>query len=120
MITNPVEDILSQITAKTVERLKLQKQADKLDEEAKALTDKLNALGVVTGTYGRFLVERKAKPTPKADDWAQVWSYIRENNAFDLLHKRLTETAVMARFNAQEPIPGISLDDKITYKITGT
>jgi hypothetical protein len=119
MIENEIETILSQIASKTVERLKIQKQADKLEEEAKALTAKLDSLGVVTGTYGRFEVERKSKPVPRTEDWTKVWAYIRENNAFDLLHKRLTETAVMARFNANEPIPGIVTDDKVTYKITG-
>jgi hypothetical protein len=114
-----IENILAQISAKTNERLKLQAQANKLDEEAKALSDQLTKLGAKTGSYGAYFLTATTKKVPVAQDWPSFWSYIRENNAFELLHKRVTEKAAMERINAGESIPGVSTADKVSYTITG-
>jgi len=112
-----VEDICAQLAAKRRERLKLQAQADLLEQEEKNLAAELTAQSATEGQYGSYYLKRKAKKVPRATDWAQVWTYVRENNSFDMLHKRLTETAVMARIDAGESVPGVVTDEKITYTV---
>lgn len=55
------------------------------------------------------VLSRITKKRPIANDWSKVYSFIREHDAFDLLHKRLTESAVNLRFDDGVEIPGISL-----------
>jgi hypothetical protein len=115
-----IEDIMAQMFAKRAERLKLQAKADLLEEEEKALAATLTAKKATSGQYGNYFLKTKTKPVPRCppENWPQVWAYVRENNAFDLLHKRLTETAVMARINGGESVPGIVTDDKTTYTVS--
>lgn len=59
-------------------------------------------------------VERTPVATPK--DWPKIWAYIKKYNAWELLHKRLSSTAVRERWEAGKEIPGI--DKFIAKKIT--
>lgn len=62
----------------------------------------LTALG---GNKGITTLTIKKKP--QAQDWTLVYEFIRERNAFHLLHKRLTEEAVKEYWNEEIPIPGV-------------
>ena len=100
------------------ERLALNREADKLEQREKSILDTLTLAKVQTGTYGSYAVVVSKKKVPRCTDWVGLHAYIRENNAFDMLHKRLTETAIMARVDEGEFVPGIVTDDKITYTFT--
>lgn len=52
-------------------------------------------------------VERTRKVKPTARNWDAVYEYIHKYKAFDLLQKRLTETAVKSRWDDSVQIPGI-------------
>jgi len=39
--------------------------------------------------------------------WPDLYDYIKANDAFDILHRRLSLTAIRARFDAGEVIPAI-------------
>jgi hypothetical protein len=41
------------------------------------------------------------------NDWEEVYKYIKANDAFDLLQRRLTETAVKLRWDDGIRLPGI-------------
>ena len=43
---------------------------------------------------------------PAVEDWDAVWAYIRENNEFDLLEKRMSRVAYRERFEQGVVIPG--------------
>jgi hypothetical protein len=64
------------------------------------------------------IVEYDTKLTPVAKDWDLIHQYIKENDAIDLVHKRLTESAVRLRWDDDVVIPGVG--DKITEKIKVT
>jgi hypothetical protein len=48
------------------------------------------------------------KDEPQATDWQAIYTYIAANDAFELLHRRLTATAIKERKENGENIPGIA------------
>lgn len=44
---------------------------------------------------------------PKAEDWAATFAYIQQTGRFDLVQKRLSETAVKEMWEAGESVPGV-------------
>lgn len=89
--------------------------ADKIAAELKKSEDTLKAqiekamleahMTDYKGENYRVQVEREYKPT--VNDWGLVHKYIIDNNAFDLVQKRLTESAVKSRWEDEISIPGI-------------
>jgi hypothetical protein len=62
------------------------------------------------GVFGlRFKALHKTKRIPKVKDgdWTAIHQHIYNTGEFDLLQKRLNDTAVMARLEAGETLPGI-------------
>ena len=99
-------------------RLALDRESAKLKVVEDTCMDELYAAKVASGQYGPYLVEFINKRVPRCTDWPNLHAYIKQEGAFELLHKRLTETAIMERVNAGELVPGIVIDDKPTYKIS--
>lgn len=100
------------------ERKELAERVAKLDQEQKAILDQLTAANVTTDFYGGYHLRVETKKVPRCTDWPGFHAYVKETGAFDLLHRRLTETAIMARLDDGEYVPGIVTDDKVTYKVT--
>lgn len=113
-----IKTLVAQLNAARNERLALDRQSAKLKVVEDTCMDQLIAAKVVSGQYGSYLLEFVNKKTPRCTDWPGLWAYVRENDAFEMLHKRLTESAIMERVNAGEIVPGIVVDDKPTYKIS--
>jgi hypothetical protein len=109
--------LLKAIFDKRTERLKLTARAAILEQEEKSLTAELAAANVKPGIYGKFALTAKSKDVPKCDDWSAFHRYVIAQNAPELLHKRLTESAIMERIDAGEIIPGISTDTKTAYSV---
>lgn len=92
------------------------RQHDKDSAELKKSEDTLkqSIIAIMKAGNGAMLgkdasrVTLTSKSKPVVDDWNQLYSYIRRNDAFELLHRRLTEAAVTEREEAGEVIPGIS------------
>lgn len=60
-----------------------------------------------TGAAGkRYRVQIKKDEKPRPDDWQQIYAWIKDNDRFDLLQKRLSDNAVMAVLE-NEDIPGM-------------
>lgn len=62
------------------------------------------------GVFGlRFKALHKTKRIPKVidGDWTAIHQHIYNTGEFDLLQKRLNDTAVMARIEAGETLPGV-------------
>ena len=57
------------------------------------------------------VINRSIRTRAIAGDWPLIHEYIRENDAFDLLHKRLTDSAIILRKEDGVDIPGVSLMD---------
>lgn len=106
-----VSSLVDQYISKRTERLLADKAAKKLAEEEGALKaqlikicidSKTKALG---GSKGVVNYERKQKPT--VTNWEALYQYITENNAFELLQRRLGESAVIERWEDEIVIPGV-------------
>jgi len=92
-------------------RLALQHQAERFEKAESALRDYFIASlpkSSQTGCAGKLArVQIEVKPVPQAEDWEKVHSYIRDNDAWELLQRRLNESAVRERWEAEEQIPGV-------------
>ncbi len=64
-----------------------------------------SATSGVAGKFGRVRVETKDVPTVK--DWKALRAYILKTKDFDLLQKRLSNEAVLLRWDAKKVVPGV-------------
>ena len=87
----------------------------KEDEWYAALVLHCNENGGAGVDMGDVLVEYIATQEPVGEDWAAIHEYIVANDAMDLVHKRLTVTAVKLRWDDDIVIPGIG--QKLVEKI---
>lgn len=110
--------LVKELNATTNERLALDQASAKLKVREDSIKDALTAGNVPSGKYGNITLTVDKKKVPRCTDWAGFHAYIKESGNFDMLHKRLTETAVMARVNDGEYVPGIVVDPKTSYKLT--
>lgn len=62
--------------------------------------------------------EIKMKDEPEIQDWDTVTKHIQSTGEFDLLQKRLTPTAVRARWEAGQDVPGVG--HNLTYEVSIT
>lgn len=108
--------------SKKAERLAADKVARSLKTEednlAFAITLHCREHGGAGVDMATVIVEYETKLTPVAQDWDAIHRYIKENDAIDLVHKRLTESAVKLRWDDDIVIPGVG--DKIVEKIKVT
>lgn len=79
----------------------------KEDELYAAIVLHCNENGGAGVDMGDTLVEYIATQEPVGEDWAAIHNWIVENDAMDLVHKRLTVTAVKLRWDDDIVIPGI-------------
>ena len=92
-------------------RLAKQREVDKLEVEEKKLKAEiiaaLNAANTraVGGQLVTLTLKRKLVAT--ARDWQRIYEYIVATGSWDILQKRLTQTAVDLRWEEGVEIPGI-------------
>jgi hypothetical protein len=79
----------------------------KEDELYAAIVLHCNENGGAGVDMGDILVEYMATQEPVGEDWAAIHQWIVANDAMDLVHKRLTVTAVKLRWDDDVEIPGI-------------
>lgn len=107
-----LQELIDAWGAARVARLAEQKIVDRMEEHEKNLKAvviakmkeaKATSMGGLK--YGANRDPKKKKPV--AGNWQEIYKWIAENDAFDILQKRLTETAVQARLDDGVEIPGI-------------
>lgn len=103
------------------ERYALQHRVDTMKEEETKLGDQLRAalLKLEGQTVGGKLarVTLKIKQVPRAVNWDATWRHIQKTGEFDLLHKRLNEEAVRARWDAKQTVPGVQAEAVSTLSV---
>lgn len=83
----------------------LEKQVKDLETQIRgAMADA--GVDMAAGTKGKVTLREEKQP--QVFDWDQFYAYIRDNNAFYLLQKRVTATAYRESINAGEEIPGVN------------
>jgi len=88
------------------------------DEMKQRVLDALAAakLDGARGTLAQ--VTRKLTPIPIVTDWAKFYRYITKHNAFDLLHRRVTNTAIAERWEAGEVVSGVARENRLTLHVS--
>jgi hypothetical protein len=56
---------------------------------------------------------------PVAVEWVEIWGYIRETGEFDLLHRRIANLAVKARWEDGKEIPGVGKQEIFKLSVSG-
>jgi len=89
----------------------LAKKAAELDAERKAIQEHvINTLpkSNATGVSGKLAnVKVRTVDVPQVKDWDKFYAYIKKNNSFHLMQKRLSEGAVGEILDSGKKIPGV-------------
>lgn len=104
------------------ERLAMERRVAELKEEEAVLRDhiidtlpKSDASGI-TGKTCRVTITKSVKP--RVEDWDVVYKYISRTKSWDLMQKRLSDTAVNERWGVGKEIPGVGKFTAVTLSIT--
>lgn len=95
-------------------RLVLKRECDAMEEKEKELKEALKQglmAAKVQGVRGKVgYADLKDKDIFIVEDEEKFHAYIKKNNAWDMLQKKLVESAVAARFDDKKPVPGVKKD----------
>ena len=104
------------------EKAKAQRVVDAIDEKITALnaylidtlpkSEQTGALGKVA----KAVVKINQEPT--VTDWDALYGYIKKNNAWELLQRRLGTAGVKDRWEAGKKIPGVGTFPVIKVSVT--
>ena len=102
-------------------RLAKQKEAEVIEAEEKALKEhiiqtlpKSEASGVA-GKVARVTVI--IKQIAQVKDWDLFYKHVKKTGEFELLQRRLTDTAIKERWENGKKIPGVEPFDAVTVSI---
>lgn len=102
-------------------RLAMQKEADAVAAEETALKNhiiknlpKSEASGVA-GKLARVTVV--TKEIPQVKDWDAFYKYVKKTSSFDLMQKRITDSAIKERWEDGKEIPGVEHFNVVSVSI---
>lgn len=102
-------------------RLEMQKEVDAVEAEEKALREHIiNTLpkSEATGAAGKLArVTVVTKSVPQVTDWGKFYAYVKKTGQFDLMSRRLSDTAVKERWEAGKEVPGVTHFNAVTLSI---
>jgi hypothetical protein len=103
-------------------RLVVQQTIKEMEDLEKRIKDHLintlpksDASGVA-GKLARAAITSKKVPTVK--DWDSLYAYIKQNDAWELLQRRVNNTAVDDRWDAGDDIPGVEAFVAVNVSVT--
>jgi len=113
---------IDKLYAKRAERLALEKTVEAMKAEEAVLREEiihaLHDVGLASARGGAATATIKKSISPIVADWDQVYTYIKENNRFDLLHQRITVQAWKDLLNDGILIPGTESFNKEDLSLT--
>lgn len=89
-----------------------------IDELENKIMHRMIDEGIERASHGTLSVGPKKHTYAKVEDWEQLWAYIRENNAFQLLERRVSVTAYRDMLNLGRPVPGVVPNDIVKLSVT--
>ena len=108
-ISQLIEEILEvkeQRAVLTAQDSELSKRLHVLEKDLMHAMNEAGTVKAASDTGHSCKMEQKAYPA--IVDWNAFYGYVTKTNSFDLLHKRLSNTAFRDRWTAGEEIPGTS------------
>lgn len=93
--------------------------ADKIAADLKSEEDRLKNVLIdemekadLSSIGGKTVVVNRApRQRAIATDWSKLYDYIKKHDAFDLLHRRVTDAAVKLRQEDGINVPGVTMMD---------
>ena len=123
-ISSHLPDLIDAYIAYRTQRLAKDREAaeiKELEEQVKdAIISKFREQGLTAMGANNGVVKMAKTVEPQGQDWIAIWNYIRETDQFDLLHRRLSSTAIKERWEAGEEIPGVGKQDVYKLTVSGT
>lgn len=102
-------------------RLAKQKEAELIEAEEKALKEHLiNTLpkSEANGVAGKVArVSIVTKPVPQVKDWDKFYAHVKKTGQFELMQRRLSDTAIKERWEAGKAVPGVESFNVVTVSI---
>ena len=103
------------------ERLAQQKIVDALKEQESALQNHLIdslSKGDASGIAGKLCsVQVVVKTIPQVENWPAFYAFIAKTKAFDLLQRRVSDSAVRERWEGGKDVPGVVAFNNPTLSI---
>jgi hypothetical protein len=122
VISSNLPDLVDNYITTRAQRLVLAKQAEEMEEAEKEMYKTIIAklreggMSAMGGKVGVVKLHETVEPI--AQDWPATWAFIKEHDAFELLHKRLTVTAVKERWEHGEEVPGVGRVPKFSLSVS--
>ena len=103
------------------QRLEIQKQVGLLQSEESAIKEHIiNTLpkSEASGVAGKLArVTIVSKQVPQVKDWDAFYKHVKKSGDFDLLQRRLTDSAIEERWEAGKEIPGVEHFNAVSVSI---
>ena len=102
-------------------RLAAQKIVEEFAEQEKALKEHI-IQGLPKGDTGAIGKHHKVtvitKQIPQVRDWDAFYKYVSRTKSFELLQRRLSESAVNERLEAGKTVAGVEMFQAVTVSLT--
>lgn len=117
-----IGECIDSLYAKRAARLDLSKQVDMLKAEEEQLQDHILATFTKTDLRGAkgdiATASIKKQAVFSISDWDTFISWVEATDSRDCLQKRLSSTAIAARFADGIEVPGVTKFEKVTLSLT--
>lgn len=106
-----IGEMIDRLYDKRAERLERQREVDALQAEEESMKKTIvslleaSSLEGAKGGIATASITRRTVANPV--DWDKFYRYVKENDAFDLLHKRISDNAYRDRLEQGEAVPGL-------------
>ena len=118
----PIGDKIDKLYELRAIRLDLSREVDEMKAKEVAMKqdimDELDAVGLAKATGQKATAGRTCKIQPTVLDWDQVFDYIKNNDAFDLVQRRISNLAWKERLDSGILIPGTESIDVWDLSLT--
>lgn len=122
-ISSHLPDVVDAYISIRAQRLQLDRQAAEVKEQEETLKEHLISSFRTSGTTAlggqAGLVKMTKTIEPDPTNWDELYIYIKANDAWELLHKRVGSQAVKERWEAGEEIPGIGRREVYKLSVSG-
>lgn len=101
-------------------RYDLQHQAEAIEKDEAKLKEHIiaNVPKGDTGASGKHhRVTVETKPIVKVEDWEKVYAYVRKNNDFSLLQRRIGEARLKEIWDDGKKVPGVVGDSVAVVRV---
>jgi hypothetical protein len=111
-------DLLYQTRQERLESQRIIEDLHNLETQLKDhIIDKLpksDATGIA-GKLARATIVVKAKPT--VENWDEFYAHVKKTGQFDLLQRRLSESAVVERWEDKKAVPGVGKFNVVSVSV---